>query len=281
MQSSQADNRVPFDLAQLEGLAPSWAGRIHFVPSLGSTNEAARQQLRQSLPTAPALWLTDQQLAGRGRLGRSWQAPAYSSLLFTLAFRLELSLNQAFLYGAALSLAIQAAVQALANLKLDLKWPNDLLRDGRKVAGILAEVENGVGVRHTQTWLALGCGLNVNVSEAEFAAAALQTKATSLFTPDQKEASREELLAAILNQWQIYQARLHTAPAAIREEWNNRLITVGKWVEIWLNNQVEAAGTAIGLDDDGALIISQANGIQRSFAAGDVSVRLPDGRYSA
>ncbi len=281
MQSNQPYNRAPFDLAQLEALAPGWAGRVHFVPSIGSTNEAARQSLRQNLPHTPALWLTDQQLAGRGRLGRSWQAPAYSSLLFTLAFRLELPLNQAFLYGAALSLAIQEAVQILANLKLDLKWPNDLLRDGRKVAGILAEVENGVGVAHNQTWLALGCGLNVNVSETEFAAAALETKATSLFASDQNLTSREELLAAILNHWEVYQGRLHTQPAAVRYEWNSRLITVGKWVEIWLNNRVEAAGTAIGIDDDGALIISQASGVQRSFAAGDVSVRLPDGRYSA
>jgi BirA family biotin operon repressor/biotin-[acetyl-CoA-carboxylase] ligase len=275
--------RQEFDQTKFAAYSPEWAARLKFFANIGSTNEAARQSLRVQRRPELALWLTDQQAAGRGRLGRSWQAPAYSSLLFTLVFQLHLPLNQAFLYGAALALAIRKAAAQVAQIQLELKWPNDLLlaATGRKVAGILAELESNLGSYKDETWLALGCGLNVNVTQAEFAAAGLEDKAGALLANPDQPLAREELLAAILQEWDLYQKTLLFDPQQVRNEWSNSLLTIGKWVEVWMNGQVEAVGTAIGIDDNGALLIREASGFTRSFAAADVSVRLPDGRYSA
>lgn len=285
MKETKTLKRTPFNVSRFQELAGQSLADFQFFPAIGSTNEEARNQLRVHTAPAPMLLLTDQQLAGRGRLGRSWQAPAFSSLLFTLVFPVRLPLTQAFLYSAALALSIRQATFQLAQVKLDLKWPNDLLRDGKKVAGLLAELENNVGSYKNQTWLALGCGLNVNVTQAEFEAAGLEAKATSILPLDlssnQAALGREQLLAAIFTHWQAYQVRLEADPQTVRKEWTSHLLTIGKWVEVWVNNRVEASGIAIGVDTDGTLILREVTGLERRFPAADVSVRLPDGRYSA
>lgn len=273
--------RVAFDFQKFEQLSPEWAARTQFFPQIGSTNEEARQQLRSGRLSSEAVLLTDQQVAGRGRLGRVWQAPAYSGLLFTLVFPLRLSLNQAFLYAAALALAVQKTCGDLAEVSLNLKWPNDLLHEGKKVAGLLAELESGLGPNRNQYWVALGCGLNASITPEEFAEAGLEEKAFSVLLNAARQISREELFVGILANWQKYRQQLENNPVALRQEWSSQLITLGKWVEAWMNGQIEASGTAIGVDEDGALIIREVTGIERHFPAADVSVRLPDGRYSA
>lgn len=274
--------RPPFDLKLFEQLAPRWQGRTFYFPVINSTNEEARRKLRQdALQPRELLLVTDEQTAGRGRLGRSWQAPASSGLLFTLAFPLApLSLDRAFLYTASLALSIVGASgQLQREARVQLKWPNDLLRGGKKTGGILAEVENNLGRARNEKWLVLGCGLNINLTDEDLKGANLSEKATNL-TP--QPVAREQLLAVTLENFEQYRVLLATKPDKVRQEWATSLVTLGQEVHV-LNGAepLMLAGRATAVTEDGALVIEDRTGKQHQVQAGDVSIRLPDGRYSA
>ncbi len=277
--NNEINLRRPFDLSLFEQIAPEWAGRAFYLAEIGSTNQEARERLREK--PQEFLVLTDRQSAGRGRLGRSWQAPVASGLLCTLAFRLSpLPLERAFLYTAALALSV---VRAVADLQpgagVALKWPNDVLRGGKKAGGILAELENNLGVEANESWLALGFGLNISLSQSDLTEAGLSDKATNL---TEKPLEREALLANILKHFSHYRTKLSTTPDKVRQEWAAALVTLGQEVQV-LNyaGELQLTGLATAVAENGALIIQDSDGRQHYLQAGDVSVRLPNGSYSA
>ena len=164
---------------------------FEYFPSIDSTNLEARRYLRSTTAPHEKLLVADLQTGGRGRQGRSWQAPPATGLLCTLLLKPELPLEKLFLYTAAIGLAVQAETLTFTGVKLDLKWPNDLLREGRKVGGILAEID----LQDNRTWLALGFGLNISLSDVDFQEAGISDKATNLTPPGLFRVSREEFLA--------------------------------------------------------------------------------------
>ncbi len=273
--------REAFNLSSFEKVAPAWCGRLVYFPTVGSTNAEARTWLRSVAELGEFIFLTDQQTAGRGRLGRSWEAPFASGLLCTLTVPLApLPLERAYLYTAALALSLQQAARLESGLTLDLKWPNDLLREGRKCCGILAEVERGLGPGRDQDWLALGFGLNTALSEDDLTQAGLGDKATNLTGPEVGPVERESFLAATLTAWTHYRHRLITAPEDVRQEWAERLVTVGRAVRVTSLAGPELHGQAVGVDPSGALLVQDEAGQVQPVQAGDVSVRLADGNYS-
>lgn len=273
--------RRPFDLTLFKQRAPHWSGQILYFPKIDSTNKEARRRLRQH-PTQPQelLLVADEQTAGRGRLGRSWQAPPHSGLLSTLVLQLApLPLNRVFLYVAGLALSVIKATEKLqpdANVKL--KWPNDLVREGKKVGGILTELENNLGQAKNETWVVIGFGLNLSLTTEDLAEAALSSKATNL-TPQPLEL--EQLLATILYYFAEYRALLTSNPETVRLEWAAALTTLGHEVHV-LNSVglVEKAGLATDVTKEGALVVLDKAGIRHFVQAGDVSIRRPDGSYS-
>jgi BirA family biotin operon repressor/biotin-[acetyl-CoA-carboxylase] ligase len=274
--------RSPFNLGRFGELAPIWRDKTFYFPVIGSTNLEAREQLRREVGhPRECLLVTDSQTAGRGRLGRNWQAPAGSGLLFTLAFPLApLSLEQAFLYTASLGLAVKTAVEQLEpEAMVSLKWPNDILRQGSKAGGILAELENNLGSGRNESWLVLGCGLNISLSNADLEAAGIADKATNLAP---QPLPREALLAEILARFDRYRLSLNQHPEQVWQEWSSTLVTIGQEVQV-LNgaNPEILIGRAVSVTRDGALRVEDAQGKQHQVQAGDVSVRLSDGRYSA
>ncbi len=252
------------------------ANNFQFFPAIDSTNLEAKRYLRANPPDELVI-VADLQTAGKGRQGRQWQAPPASGLLCTLAFPLELSLDKAFLYTASLGLAVIEATQQLTKNRLQLKWPNDLLRAGRKVGGILAELEQVKG----DYWLVLGFGLNISLAEADFVAAGIADKAANLTPSDQPPPPREELLAAMLQSFAQYRRRLPTQSVIIQQAWSAALVTLGQRVQVWREEQIFLEGEALWVEEDGALVVQDDYGEKHRIQAGDVSVRLPDGRYSA
>jgi len=269
-------NRPAFNPDKFRQLLPRNNFRFQFFPEIDSTNLEAKRYLRANLPEELVL-VADLQTSGKGRQGRIWQAPPASGLLCTLAFPLELPLEKAFLYTASLGLAVIEAAQQLTSTQLQLKWPNDLLRGGRKVGGILAELEQING----KYWLVLGFGLNISIAEADFASAGIADKAANLTPPVQPPTPREEFLAAILQNFAKYRQRLPTQASSIQQAWSAALVTLGQRVQVWRDEQVFLEGKALWVDEDGALVVQDDGGQQQRIQAGDVSVRLPDGRYSA
>ncbi len=281
-------NQPPaFDLAAFLAYAPTWQGRAHYFATIGSTNQEARLRLGNVPQPAEMLLIADQQTAGRGRLQRTWEAPFGSGLLFTMTIPLApLLLEKAYLYTASLSLALQQAVAQQTGVALAIKWPNDLLRNGRKCGGILAEVEGGLGPHRAETWLALGCGLNTGLSEQDFAEAGLTERATNIIPPGSPPLRREILLATFLAIFAEYRAKLALEPETVRQEWAARLINLGQAIQVFQaglitpNSEPSLTGLATGVDPSGALLVVDNFGKTHKVQAGDVSVRLADGKYA-
>jgi BirA family transcriptional regulator, biotin operon repressor / biotin---[acetyl-CoA-carboxylase] ligase len=188
--------------------------------------------------------VADEQTAGRGRLGRTWVAPAGSALLVSVLLRPRLSAERTHLVTLAAGLAALAAVGELSGVRAGLKWPNDVVVDDRKLAGILAEGD-GTGA----VIVGMGCNVRPDVLPVELAAIATAVPV-----------DRKELLVAWLR---AYDARLARLDSVVAEA-IARSATLGRRVRVELANET-FEGTATSLTDEGFLVVDG-----RVVSAGDV-----------
>ncbi len=250
-------------------LQTTWLGqRVVYYPTIGSTNDEAKR-LADSGVSEGTLVVADHQTAGRGRLDREWWSPPGSSLLLSLVFRPAFLLpHQAHRLTMACSLAVCDAVAEVTGLSAAVKWPNDVLVDGRKVCGLLAEL----GLAGSQLgYVVVGIGLNVNVSFDGGDVPQLMAPATSLKEAAGRQVSRLAVLAALLRHAEVRYERLR-AGALPHQEWQSRLVTVGQTVQVTMPDRT-LTGLAVGVDADGALRVQQADGRVERVLAGDVTLR--------
>jgi BirA family biotin operon repressor/biotin-[acetyl-CoA-carboxylase] ligase len=239
--------------------------RVIVYPRIGSTNDEAKRLAEAGEPEG-TLIIADEQTAGRGRLQRLWWAPAGTALLMSLIFRPDLAPHQAQRLTMLCSLAICEAIAGTTGLAPVVKWPNDVLLRGRKVCGILTEL-GFEGPR--LTYAVVGMGINVNVDFS--GAGELASTATSLAQELGHEVSRLELLRAILVDIDERYTRLRTGKSP-HAEWAARLATTGQRVVVTTPGE-QLCGVAEGVDDDGALLLRDENGLLRRILAGDVTLR--------
>jgi BirA family biotin operon repressor/biotin-[acetyl-CoA-carboxylase] ligase len=239
--------------------------QVEVVHETGSTN--ADLLARAPALAAPLLLIAENQTAGRGRAGRSWLSSAGNSLTFSLAWRFEAG-PQA-LSGLPLALGV-ALAETLARLgvQVRLKWPNDVLKDGDKLAGILVETapaERGI-------WAVIGIGLNlVMPDEMEQAIGRSVAAAPWLARMD-----RDELMAALLDGLAaVLREFERTGFAAFAGRWNMLHEYQGSAVRIIDQGAVLHEGRAAGVDDAGRLLLDTAQG-RITIAAGDVSLRVKE-----
>jgi BirA family biotin operon repressor/biotin-[acetyl-CoA-carboxylase] ligase len=275
-------NLDPFEPEYFLKKAPYWREKFFYFPTIDSTNLEARKRLCGPRGPQEMVLVADKQTAGRGRLNRTWEAPFASGLLCTITLPLApLPLERAYLYTAALALALLESAWQEAGVELQLKWPNDLLREGRKCCGILAEIEQGLGPDKSESWLALGFGLNTGLTGQDFAAAGLAGTAANLTPPGRPPLDREAFLAATLAKLAAYRDQLARDPEEVRREWAAKLITLGKPVEVRnMGGQKQLDGLAVGVDLNGGLQVDTGEGRVQTVQAGDVSVRLAGGGYA-
>lgn len=218
----------------------------------------------------------DAQTAGRGRLNRAWWAPPGGSLLISLLLRPSLPPRLAGQLTMCLGLAAVGGIEATTGLRPALKWPNDLLWQGRKLGGMLTELRTS-GER--LEYAVLGLGINVNVTAesdpaAETAAlnlpAELTATATSLQIALGRPVARLELLAAILAHCEGWYDRL-LAGDLLHEAWAARLDTLSRDVVVGLPAGARR-GRAVGVTPEGALIVRWPEGCEEPVWAGDVTV---------
>ncbi|MCA9696505.1 MAG: biotin--[acetyl-CoA-carboxylase] ligase [Myxococcales bacterium] len=239
-------------------------GRVHeHHRELGSTNDRALVWLSDPRAPAPdgALVSADAQTAGRGRLGRHWSSPPGRDLYASVVLRP--GAPQA-VYGA-LALAVGVGLRegllrafdgALPGLSL--KWPNDLLLDGRKLAGILCESR----WRGREVELVIGFGVNVHRSEDEFEGP-LRDTATSLARalPEARRRGRAAILAAILAALEIELERFFAGGfAAIRPRYEPHCLVIGRRIAVEEPDGTRREAIAEGLDEDGALRVRPVGG---------------------
>lgn len=250
-------------------LETAWVGQhVVYYPAVGSTNDEAKRLAEAGAPEG-TLVIADYQAAGRGRLNREWWSPPGSSLLLSLVFRPAfLAPHQAQRLTMVCSLAVCDAVAKMTGLAAAVKWPNDVLLNGRKLCGLLAEL----GVAGSRLdYVVVGIGININVDFEGDGVPTLMAPATSLKAALGREVSRLAVLAALLRCVEARYERLR-AGALPHDEWQSRLVTLGQEVQVTMPHHA-LTGLAIGVDANGALLVRQADGQVVRVLAGDVTLR--------
>ncbi len=246
---SSPDLLLPYEFPDLEQ-------RIHYFPEIGSTMDAARELARKGAGEGTIV-IAEAQAHGRGRLSREWLSPK-GGIYFTLILRPSINPAYAPRINLMASVAVAATIRKLFGLKAELKWPNDVLIEGRKVCGILAEMDAEMDVVN---FVNVGIGINANTSVPQF-----EKTATSLKDTLGREISRKEFLSVLLGEIERRQALLMEAD--LLEEWEKLSGTLNKYVRILSPGEV-IVGRAIDIDTTGALIIRKRNGSLKKALAGD------------
>lgn len=262
---------VTVDLIQ-QGLGTQRLGRqVVYRESVGSTNDLVKEMARQGAPEGLVV-LADEQTAGRGRLGRSWTTPRGSALAMSVLLRPSFPPHQAPRVTLAAAVAVAEAVIAVTNLPVGIKWPNDLLLNGRKFCGILTEME---AEQESIRYLVCGIGINVNLQEQELPPEVRAT-ATSLRAERGGEAlPRATLARAVLERLEsAYDLLLAERYAELLDRWRRLTVTLGRPVTVAaVDGSSSLSGLAEEIDPDGALLVRTPGGQLVRVVAGEVTLR--------
>jgi len=246
---SSPDLLLPYEFPGLEK-------RIHYFPEIGSTMDVARELAIRGAEEGTIV-LAEAQAHGRGRLSREWLSPK-GGIYFTLILRPRINPAYAPRINLMASVAVATTIRKLFGLNAELKWPNDVLIAGRKVCGILAEMDAEMDAVN---FVNVGIGINVNTSVRQF-----EKTATSLKDGLGKPIFRKEFFSALLVEIERRQALLMEAD--LLEEWKKFSATLNKDVRIVAPGEV-IVGRAIDIDTTGALIVKARNGSLKKAMAGD------------
>lgn len=239
--------------------------RVEVHDELGSTNE---QLLRTPDLASGQVCLAEAQSAGRGRRGRGWVATPCHNILMSMCWRFEA--GPAGLAGLSLAagVAVLRALDAFGVCDAGLKWPNDVLRDGRKLAGLLIDLR---GEASGPSLVVLGLGLNVYLAPGD--ALHVDQPWTSLRESMPAPVDRNRLAALlIIHLDDMFRTFARAGFAAFREAWDRHHLYAGKAVRLQTGHE-EVLGTVEGIDAQGALRVRTPDGLARSFHSGDVSLR--------
>jgi BirA family biotin operon repressor/biotin-[acetyl-CoA-carboxylase] ligase len=229
-----------------------------------STNTAALDLVQKGAEHGTVV-VAEEQTAGRGRLGRTWYSEKSSGIYVSVILRPPFSPTAAPILTLMAGVATQNALSAATGLSVDIRWPNDLLVNGKKVAGILTEMNAELGRLHA---VVLGIGINVNHSEMP---AELKQTATSLRIESQRPWSRVQIIIALLKELErYYLLLLEKGNSAIAERWAAASTYAnGKRIRI-LTTEAESLATTAGLDPSGALRVRYDDEREEVLVAGEV-----------
>jgi len=261
------------------GLATRWlAHAIHYFDETDSTNRVATDLAREGAAHGTAV-VAEGQTAGRGRLGRRFHSPAYQNLYTSIVLRPELELQKAPAWTLASAVAVADAVAETTGDEgaVEIKWPNDVLIDGRKTCGILLEL---AAEATRVAYLVLGIGVNLNVDPASFPEE-FRASATSLCAklgrPVDRAAFARTLFARLER---VLDACAASGFRGILPGFEARFRMRGRRVRVRDMGGSEQEGIVHGIDEDGALRLALADGQQVRFLAGDVTI-ASDAKRSA
>lgn len=246
-------------------------GLYHFFPSLDSTNRYAAT-LAQSGAEQGTVVVADHQTQGKGRLNRHWSSPDGVNLYFSVVLRPLLIPSEVPQLTLIAGLALARAVAAVGAECVQIKWPNDLLLNGRKLAGVLTEMRTDT---HGIQYVVVGIGLNVN-GHSQTMPLELRDKAITLADFLHYKVGRSTLLADSLTQLTHYYHRFQKEGfASLREEWLAFSGICGRQVQINLASE-SFSGRALEMDEQGFLLVETNQGDRRRVVAGDVMILEQD-----
>ena len=246
----------------------NWAGhQIYYYAETDSTNTRAKKLGDEGAPHG-TLVVTEKQIAGKGRRGRSWASPENCSIYMSLLLRPEFPPVHAPMLTIVMAYAVARALRKCSGLDVQIKWPNDVILNGKKLVGILTEMSTEIEYIN---YVVIGVGINVNM---ESFPEEIADKATSLRIEMGQKQNRGPIIAEILEQFDAcYEEFLqHENLEYLREAYNEMLVNCGKEVCV-LGAQANYKAQALGIDENGELLVRREDGSEEAVYAGEVSVR--------
>jgi BirA family transcriptional regulator, biotin operon repressor / biotin---[acetyl-CoA-carboxylase] ligase len=263
--------RLP-DLLRPEEVCPRLTTRIlgneiHYYSTVGSTNDEAKKQAIAGCSEG-TLVITETQLGGRGRLSRGWFSPVAKGIWFSVVLRPPFPPQEAPKCTLMAAVALNRAIREVTGISCGIKWPNDILCNGRKIVGILTEMNAEMdAINH----IVIGMGINVNLDSSDIPAE-LKDIATSISMEAGTEVSRINLFIVVLEKLEeLYLQVKSMGFSALLEAWRQESITLGRMVNV-IGLDKSFVGKAVDIDAEGALLVETEQGIERVLA-GDVSIR--------
>ena len=253
-----------------EGLnTKNFGKKIVFLHEAISTNDFAKKLANYGADEGTVIF-AEEQSAGKGRLGRTWISPR-GGLYFSIILKPKIKVSDAVKLVFVASLAVAETIRDLYGLNTETKWPNDVLVDGKKVCGILAETSS-IGER--LKFVVLGVGVNANFNVKEAFPKELQESATSLQDMLGRKVEIEKLFKKLLERLEkLYTLFLKNGFTQILEKWKKFASFLVCQVEV-LSDSQKWSGTALDVEEDGSLSLKLENGTVKRFLSGDITLRL-------
>lgn len=258
-----------YNAAELQSLMKTiWAGKnLIFLEQVDSTNNEIRRQAEQGAPEG-TLAVAVEQTAGKGRRGRHWDSPGGDGIWMSLLLRPDFAPECASMLTLVAAMAVRDGIYRVTGLDCKIKWPNDLVLEGRKAVGILTEMSTEVDyIRH----VVIGIGINVGTKEFP---EEIRATATSLALHMEGPVKRAPLVCAVMESFEKYYGIFKETLdlSKLREEYNQELVNLGKEVRVMAPGQ-EYNGVARGINGTGELLVETRDGAVRQVVSGEVSVR--------
>lgn len=234
-----------------------------------STNSACRRLALEGAPDGTAV-IADCQTAGRGRRGRSFQSPAGKGLFFSILWRPECTPERLLPLTALSAVAACRAIRRVTGAEVQIKWPNDLVLSGRKLAGILTEMALEGESGHV-SHVVVGIGINVHQQPEDFTGEVADI-ATSLDLALGGSVCRAQLAAALLEEMDFLRREVLFTPQKWLADYRSSCLNVGKTVRL-IRGDTQEPVQAIGIDGQYGLVVRRRDGTEETVRSGEVSVR--------
>lgn len=264
----QDQKKVPQYIQELQNQKLS--SHLFYYDNPSSTMDIGKDLVKNKKVKHGDIILAEHQQGGRGRRGRLWSSPS-GGLWFTVILKPPLTAGKNPLIALMSAVSVVQAVQNITGLTASIKWPNDILYNHKKLCGIALDL---VFDEKFKPWILLGIGLNVNV-ELSRMPKEVKDIATSLINETGKQYNRASILISIIENLMLNLKKLQTDEASALNEWRKYDITLGSTVDVYpVAGKEPYVGTAINIDENGALVIKDLNNEFKTVFAADVSVRI-------
>ncbi|NMB96725.1 MAG: biotin--[acetyl-CoA-carboxylase] ligase [Clostridiaceae bacterium] len=274
------------------GLSTKYLGsEIHFLKTIDSTNLYAKKIANEGCKDG-ALVVAETQTSGKGRMGRTWESKNKKGIWMSIVLKPEILPSHIQIITLAASVAVVHGIKKATGISTGIKWPNDIISDGKKVCGILTEMSSEPD---RVNYIVLGIGINVNHDNDDFSDE-IRHKATSLkilkysdgdthdehddeYTDEysDEDIRKNDVIKAILAEFEgLYENIKNGETDVVLNQWREASLTLGMEVKI-ISGNCEFWGTALDITDDGKLIVRDTNDLIHELVSGEISIRGMDG----
>jgi BirA family biotin operon repressor/biotin-[acetyl-CoA-carboxylase] ligase len=239
--------------------------QIIFKESTDSTQKEAHRLAQEQFKEGTVV-IAEEQTSGRGRMTRAWHSPKYTGIWMSVILKPSLPPYKAPQFTLITAVAIVEAIQEVSGLQPEIKWPNDILLNGKKITGILTELQ-----ANADQILSLIIGIGINVNQKDFPDE-LKDIATSLAIEKGEPVSRSQLVQAILKKMEhYYEVYIEEGFAEIKTRWETHAISIGKQI-IARTITADIKGKALGITEEGVLQLQDEQGVIHNIYSADIEI---------